>query len=318
MPDESPWITADEMLAETPEEPDYIVEQLLIRGAITELSAKIKAGKTTFMGLLLRSIFGLEPFMEFQTSQAEVLYLTEEGPQTFSSMLMRNRVTNSAGHLHVLMRGKVPRPILNKWPEIVEKLVVPKASEVKADVIVVDTMSKWAGIKGDDENSTGAANLAMEPLEVLRDTGLAVLTVHHDRKSGGSVGDSSRGSSAWGGSGDILLQLHNPETNGHPNRRELRSLGRFDDPGFWVMDLIDRSYVLQSEGEFVERDVVRQKFLTAGYQFAVTETQLEMMLDTNRSTLRRVLGELLKEGLAVRSGSGKRGDPYAWKVSGHL
>jgi hypothetical protein len=43
--------------------------------------------------------------------------------------------------------------------------------------------------------------------------GLAVLMLRHERKGGGEVGESGRGSSAFAGAVDVILQLKRPEGN---------------------------------------------------------------------------------------------------------
>ena len=64
------------------------------------------------------------------------------------------------------------------------------------------------GLGAEAEKDAGAAQAAMEPLtRAATEHGIGVLVGRHDRKGGGEVGESSRGSSAFGGEADILLQL---------------------------------------------------------------------------------------------------------------
>ena len=306
------WQTAKELGQAADEKVDSIVEELIVLGAISELSAKIKAGKTTFVGQLLRCMFAGEDFLGLRTQPVVVLYLTEEGPNTFRSMLVRAGLMEEE-RLHVLRRGIVPKTLT--WPEVVATLVIPKAQEVGAKLVIVDTLSRWAGIKADEENQAGAAAMAMQPLEDLRDLNIAVLTVHHDRKSGGEVGDSSRGSSAWGGAGDVLLGLVNSNVTGHPNRRKLTSIGRFSDPGIWVIDYEQHRYNLISTSTGnVERERVKNQLLGLQSSIAMTYQQMEILTGSNRSTLERALEELQQEGLAIKSGSGVRGDPFLFSL----
>jgi hypothetical protein len=92
---------------------------------------------------------------------------------------------------------------------------------------VVDTLSKWSGVKDDSENSSGTAAEAMEPLELAAASGLAVIFLRHDRKGGGELGDSGRGSSAYSGVSDIIFDLKRVG-EAHPTRRTLLGVGRFD------------------------------------------------------------------------------------------
>ena len=113
-----------------------------------------------------------------------------------------------------------------------------------AGLLVVDTLSTWARLGGDDENSSGKAAEAMAPLQLAAATGIAVLVLRHDRKSGGDVGDSARGSSAFGGAVDIILALRRGEGNSRPTIRALHGLSRFDEtPATLMIELTDSGYV---------------------------------------------------------------------------
>jgi hypothetical protein len=111
-------------------------------------------------------------------------------------------------------------------------------------LLVVDTVGRWAGVAGDGENNSGTAMEAMEPAHDAAADGLAVLVVRHDRKGGGEVGESGRGSNAWTGEVDIVLQLARPEGNAPPTQRVLSTLSRFrDTPDRLVIDLQGQEYV---------------------------------------------------------------------------
>ena len=57
------------------------------------------------------------------------------------------------------------------------------------------------------ENDSGAAMVALKPLQKLTSDEIAVVAVRHDRKAGGEVGESIRGRSAWGGGADTLATI---------------------------------------------------------------------------------------------------------------
>ena len=312
-----PFESADDIAAGEDEETDFIVDQLLIREAITIFSAKIKAGKTTFIGHMLHAIFINEPIIGLETRTAKVLYCTEEGRKSFRVFLKRNGLTQTEGQLEVLFLGAVPK-ILD-WDTIVNN-VLAHALKVNADVVVFDTLTRWAKVKPDQENDAGAAGLVMAPLERLRMARLAVLGVFHERKSGGDISDATRGSSAFGGAADILLSLRNPETNGHPTRRVLSSVGRFDDPGEWVMDLIDGLYVLQSDDGSMDiershyKERVRQLLLDAN--LAGPSLFAALGVEPTNKTARRALEDMRADYEILRLGSGKRGDPYIYSYLG--
>lgn len=303
---DSPWITAKDLAESVPEQPPYAVEELLIFGAITELTARIKAGKSTFIGAMLYAMRNQEPLIGLDTNPANILYLTEEGPHTFSTMLGKTQLID-ADNIHVLMRGAAPKGLT--WPQMITDVVLPRAIETESMVVIVDTLSRWVGLRGDEENQTGAAQAAMEPLEELRQAGMAVLTVHHGRKGGGEIGENTRGASAWGGVADIILSLDNPHTEGHANRRILESLGRFHDPGKWTIDLDHGEYRLISTGDMAERDFAKKAILEMGEE-PHSKADLAKITGFTASTIDRALADLVKTNRVVRVGSGHRHDPF--------
>lgn len=309
-----PFESAESVVQDEPDEPDYIIEQLLIRGAISALTAKIKAGKTTLLGASLRAIFSGEDLIGLRTKKARGIYCTEEGRKTFRSFLGRTGLEDTGGRLDILFLGKVPRNL--PWIDTVRE-IAGYAMGTNADFVIFDTLTRWARIKPDQENDAGAAAAVMEPLEILRAAGIATLVVFHERKSGGDINDSARGSSAFGGAADILLQLKDPQTNGHPNRRVLTSVGRFDDPGEWTMDWQDGEYTLQdAEDGQVERNIVKKlidNYLLSAGPIAQPALWEIFKTQTTDRTFRRALADMTKADLIVKTaGKGVKSDPYTW------
>ncbi len=309
------FVSARSIAESEPEEPDSVIEQIAIKGAITLFSAKIKVGKTTFLGASLYAILHDESIIGLRTQRARILYCTEEGRKTFRAFLKRTGL-DGEDDLEVLFLGSVQREIT--WPVVV-KNVLGHALSINADVVIFDTLTRWAHVKPEQENDAGAAAAAMEPLELLRAANLCVIAVFHDRKSGGDVSDSTRGSSAFGGSADVLLNLVHSGTNGHTNRRVLSSLGRFDDPAIWTIDWEDGAYILRAEGEDqrVERDDMQQTIQSHLMMGQHTNDELKAALGVSPKdqTYRRALDELMALGKVERSGMGKRGSPFVFSLA---
>jgi hypothetical protein len=90
------------------------------------------------------------------------------------------------------------------WPDVMDE-AIGVASARNAGLLVVDTLAQFAKLTGDRENNSGDALEAMFPLQKARDRALGVLQIRHERKEGGQLGDSGRGSSAFAGAVDIIL-----------------------------------------------------------------------------------------------------------------
>jgi hypothetical protein len=315
---------ADDIAAAPDVESDYIVDQFLIKEAITTFSAKIKGGKTTFTGAMLKAILNETDIIGMRTRKARVLYCTEEGPKTFAKFLHRTGLTNTAGWLTVLFLGKIPKGL--PWKDTVD-LILAHCIEQGIEVVIFDTLTRWAKIRAEQEGDAGAAATAMEPLETLRAQRLAVYAIFHDRKSGGDVTDSMRGSSAFGGAADILLGLTNPGTTGHPNRRELTSLGRFDDPGTWLIEwnaeAEEYALLADTDGARVDHDAMVQKIrmcldLHMGMEVSRPELAKFCGVRSSHGTFGRAIDELVekKKEVIVGGGNGRgKGNAHTYRYA---
>ena len=152
--------TAKEV-AEAAERVEWVVRGYLALGANTELTGKAKmAGKTTLIACMVSCILDGTPCLGDRARKAPVVFLTEQTTSTFREVLRR------AGLLHrddlsILSYWDVKGLT---WPTIVE-MAGQKADRIGADVIVVDTLAQFAGIKGDGENNSGDASDALAPLQ---------------------------------------------------------------------------------------------------------------------------------------------------------
>ena len=135
------------------------------------------------------------------------------------------------------------------WPAVVAA-AADHAVRVGAGVLIVDTVSQFAGLRGDAENNSGDALAAVEPLQAAAARGHAIVASRHERKGGGEVGESGRGSSAFSGAVDIVVAIRRGEGQTKPTVRVLHTLSRFSEtPDTLVIDLTDGGYVaLGTEG----------------------------------------------------------------------
>jgi RecA-family ATPase len=314
----SAFLTARELCASAESDPDWIVEGYVARATITELTAKIKVGKTHLTMDLVAAVLAGRPFLDRPTTRVPVIYLTEERPSTAGAVLRRVGLSQ-ADDLHLLLRRDAPRD----W-EAACLHALAYARQVAAGLIVCDTLSDWAGLAGEEENDSGAALEAMRPLQRLAEAGLAVIVLRHERKGGGQVGDSARGSTAFGGAADILLSLQRVAGQGHENRRELTGVGRLDDiPPKLVVDLEEQHYVSQGTESAVESGDARRiilEWLPCAPESALTENGLLEHFaegESKRSTLKRVLRELIAEGrvqLAYGAGGCRKNAYGYWQT----
>ena len=311
-----PWHTGAEIAASTPERLDYLVPPYCVKGSLIELDGPIKrSGKTTLALNLAKGVLTGGVFLGRDVKSAvPVIYLTEEGRSSFQAALSRQGIASP--DLHVLHKNDV-RAI--SWTVII-RAARQKAREVGAGLLVVDTISGWCDFRVDAENDAAAALQAATPLLEATEDGLTVLFTRHDRKGSGVIGESGRGSSALGGTVDVLLHLQPANTEGHANRRTLESIGRYDNlPPHVVVDWNGFDYVVMGESVDVERREARTlllEHLRPGREAALTEKDIlsgEILKTLGRSTVKRALDELVNAGLVDRDkGFGKTKNAYGY------
>jgi hypothetical protein len=305
--------TAREIAAETPAEVDWIARPYLAKGTITEVDGKIKrAGKTTWITHLLRKVLDGEAFLGELTRRTGVVYLTEQVPRSFRASLARADLLQQDDFVVVFWHDTLGLA----WPDVVG-LAAGEASRRGYEVLAVDTLSPFAGITGDSENNAGAAQEAMRPLkQVAAQDGLAVIVARHERKSGGEVGDSGRGSSAFGGDADTLVSIRRGDGNVGPNVRVLHALSRFDEVAAeLVIEYVDGDYRVLGTQQDVRTLAARRTILEAVLTTEADAISLKELWEATkvpRGTGQPVIDELFESGHLRRVGAGKKGDPFRY------
>ena len=309
--------TGPEFAAAAQEKTDWIVRGLIAQGAITELGAKVKLGKTTLVLSLIRAVLDGNTFLDQPTRKTPVVYLTEQPRTSFLQAMERANLVDRTDFmvlLHTKTRGR-------SWPEIVAA-AVDECKRVRASLLIIDTLAQFAGLTGDRENNSGDAMEAMAPLQMAATEGIGVIVIRHERKSGGDVGDSGRGSSAFAGVVDIVLSLRKPEGNCPKTRRLLQSLSRFSEtPADLLIELIDGDYVALGEpAETALKDAKDAIFAMVSENEVDAMNFKEILAHakvSSRQTAERALDELVREGMLSRAGKGKRGDPFRYSLPGN-
>ena len=239
----------------TPQQVPWSARPFLAKVAITEIDGPIKrAGKTTLLSHMVSCILDGKPSMGQPTAKSKVVYLTEQSPTTFRKVLERARLTDREDLLILHWHDTIG----TAWP-VVARAAKDKAVEFGAEVLAVDTLGQFAGIRGDSENSAESAQEAMQPLqEAAAARGLAVVVTRHERKGGGEVGESARGSSAFGGAVDIIMSVRRPQGEARPTVRVIESLSRLGEaPDKLVVELTNDGYrSLGDASAFAEKEAM--------------------------------------------------------------
>ncbi|HEV2490692.1 MAG TPA: DnaB-like helicase N-terminal domain-containing protein [Candidatus Acidoferrales bacterium] len=292
---------------------EWIARPIAALGAITEICGKVKqAGKTTFVTHLAAAVLDAKPFLGQPTRKSPVVYLTEQPPATFR-LAMRRAGLLGREDFHIVYWNRAAGMA---W-EVLAQRAIKLCQRVGAKLLVVDTLAQFAGITGDSENNSGDALRAMQPLQRGAAAGLGIIVVRHERKSGGAVGDSGRGSSAYAGAVDIVISVRLAEGGGDRNFRLIQAVSRFDEaPDNWVIEYDSASgYRLRGTAADLSRERARQVLLDAAPRSeaeAMPAAGLCEAAGISRAKFYRLLGPLLTEGLIHRTGTGQPGDQYLY------
>ncbi len=159
----------------------------------------------------------------------------------------------------------------------------------------------------------------MAPLQGAAEQGLSVLALRHDRKSGGDIGDSARGSSGYSGAVDIVLDLKITNAGEESGARELSRVSRFTSAPkkTVVIELEDGSYHLRgSTGAFAQDKAIAQitAMLPMDAAGAMTLDELVELLGTPRTTVQRALKTLVEHGAILVTGTGTKGRPIRYHL----
>jgi len=198
---------------------------------------------------------------------------------------------------------------------VAEQAVI-HCKQVGAALLVVDTLGQFAGISGDSENNSEDALKAMQPLQLAAAEGIGVMASRHERKSGGAVGESGRGSSAFSGAVDIVLSIRRPEGKHRKTLRTIEAISRFDGtPDEMTIELTEEGYIALGTSVDVESEEVARHLLSAAPESDREAIDLKVLIEgskISRSTAQRVIRELCSKGSMCSTGEGKRGNPFKY------
>jgi predicted transcriptional regulator len=283
----------------------------IARATSTLVAGRPKVGKSTLLAALLKAITEGTSFLGRRTVKQGVVLLTEERMPTLREKIERFGLNES---VTLLLRSHLPADY--DWTQVVET-AVKVAKDRNAGVLVVDVFDKWAKIRGEQENTSGAVLEALAPLDGAVGAGLAVVIVTHQRKAAGKHGEAVRGTNALVGGVDVVLELERVKGDSSSDVRILRAESRFEDtePEL-ALRLGQDGYEDLGNEAVVRTDRERAQVREALSPDPQTVDELAELADLPAGIVRRRLNELVDDGIAQREGAGKRGDPHKFLSSG--
>ena len=226
----SSWFDRVSDLEEDPEllePPPTILPKIAYRGRITILSGRPKIGKSTVIGDAVASFSTGTPFLDEPCGPGETVWLHLEEPR--ADVLARFAALDGDPTRLVVTRGRPPHGPPGPATDLLKELRLQLEAE-PSDLVVVDSLTAFAkltrpnGRVPDDGDNAGWADVLFPLEELARDFDVAVLIIHHARRSDGHA----RGAGAIFATPDVLLEFHTRPPSAAPtktNRRKLEVTG---------------------------------------------------------------------------------------------
>lgn len=291
-----------DLLAEPPEETDYVVDDTLPAGGLGLLAAKPKVGKSTLARALAVAVAAGTPFLGRATARGPVVYLAlEEKRSEVAKHFARMGAADEPIFVHV---GAAPQEALAALAEAI--------AEHRPVLAIVDPLLKLIRLR--DANDYAQVSAALEPLiELARRSGCHILCVHHLGKGERGGGDAILGSTALFGAVDAALLMKRRE-----DQRVIESIQRYGvDLPETVVRLDPITGVAEAAGEVAAlqlADVGARVLDELGHE-EITEPEIKDRVGGNQTVTAKAVRQLVEDGRVLRAGGGKKGDPYRYRAS---
>lgn len=295
-------LTRDELMSLA--DPEWLIEEVLPKGGNAMLWGDSNVGKTfTALDMGARVATGLD-WMGYETRQGHVVYVAAEGASFFKNRVHAWETANKLNlseHMSFLTEAVQladPRAVSQLNATILAKKDAPS-------LVILDTLHRC--FVGKDENSSKDAGLLLAGCETIqRETGAAVLLLHH---SGKSDTKNYRGSSAFQGALDTVMSLESSRKASIRLRcRKQKDAPAFSDIMLEISPLFASATVRQvdpaPDGEDLDVLLSLVSDMYAGGKKPVTLTQIIEASGIPKTTLHRKLRELVDSGQLFRGGSG--------------
>lgn len=298
------------------------IQGLLAAGARALLAAPHKAGKSTIVGNLLRSLADGRDFLgRFDVRRAKRIVLIDDelDPRTLRSWLRDHGIEKTKRIEIVSLRGRVSSfDILTaegrrRWA----------AHIGRADVVVVDCIRPILDALGLDENRDGGRfTVALDELlaQVGPEEGIApeCIAVHHT----GHGGERSRGDSRFLDWPDATWRIAREDANDPASDRFFSAFGRDVQvpEGRLEFDPATRSLVL-GEGNRKEGKLYRDMAAVAPsvVEFVAANpgasgAEIERSVESPRSVVRLAVKALWQDGTIVKEPRAAKGGGFGYRI----
>ena len=219
-PDAWPAMTAGELMSETDDALDWLVDRLLPAGGTSLLLGTPKSGKSTMARILAAKTAAGFQWYGRKVKAGPVLYVALDERRATVREHVRTLAASTPGPAEAAMRERLhvafgPRP--NDPAAALAAML--SGIDPAPVLVVVDTLMK--AFPFEDANDYGLTGESMAAVTALaHDSGAHVMAIHHSRKNSDELATAALGSTRLGADVDVLIGL---KVDTADNRRRLAS-----------------------------------------------------------------------------------------------
>lgn len=283
--------SAADLMAQAPEQPDWLIPGWLGRTWAVKIAAREKVGNGKFVMTMLGHLERGEPTIFGPAAEPTTALVLTEEPQDS----IREKIAD-AGLLKATIVYGYELADCPTWAEKAQR-IVDAAVQHSHGLVFADNISRAAGVE--DEAGVELARRAEELFTAAKAAGLAVIVDHHHRKAAGKTEDKSRGGTALAGATDCNIELEVVGSAFESRVRRLSSRGRVS-ATIWTRTIAladdGRSYESVADDEQPQRTEDRHRLRAlreageAGVTVAAYACAIDRTDDTARATLREFVG----------------------------
>jgi hypothetical protein len=270
--DEPPtYATLADLLArpELLKPPECVVPRLAYRGRLVLLAGPDKSGKSTLLSHATAALSRMAPFLGAAVGarSGRVVWM---GLEEAVGDAVRRLADLEADATRVQFVIYAPRDLLERTRALL--------SEWPADLLVIDSLTEYArtacGAIPDDGDNAGWAAVVRPLVAVAREHDIAVVVLHHVRRSDGQF----RGAGEIAAAADALLELVPPNAGEDPAMRRRVALrdGRYELAGGAELS-VDARVLLHIEGAPGTSKTATRK--AVGGRAAAVDAAINRLLD---------------------------------------
>ena len=294
-------------LLEAPEvSTDWLVDGMLPRGGSSLWVAKPKVGKSTSVQNLAHATACDHDFLGHAVVSGAVLYLALEEKESEVRKHFEAMGTAEDAPLYFYF-ARTPDDGLSWLRNAIE--------QYKPVLVIVDTFQKFTRVR--DIKDYAIVTNKMDPIMALaRESGAHVAFTHHGTKAqSADPGDAALGSTALFGGVDTLVYLHKTQ-----NYRTIGTIQRYGDDlpeTILSLDAATWTISLGSLRRATDRTAAGKAILDflADCPEPIDEPTIREEVGGRTQDLAPALRELVRNGAVIRSGGGRRGDPYLYVIN---